>query len=87
MTDVEPEELPRPPSEDSVKCKTGQELLSVAKDVYTGRIQEAIKESVKDKETPAARASEEKAAATGAKPLKYNALLEKVGFKAGFNLS
>lgn len=40
-------ELPKSPHE-SIKAKTGQDLLNIAKDVYSSRIQEAIKEHNKE---------------------------------------
>lgn len=40
-------ELPKCPNE-SIKCKTGQDLLNIAKTVYSSRIQEAIKEHSKE---------------------------------------
>lgn len=41
--EIEESDLPKSPME-SVKVKTGQDLLNIAKDVYSSRIQEAIKE-------------------------------------------
>lgn len=46
LKEIEEAELPKAPRDDSIKCKTGQELLSIAKDIYSSRIQEAIKNSV-----------------------------------------
>jgi len=40
-------ELPKSPNE-SIKVKTGQDLLNIAKDVYSSRIQEAIKVHAKE---------------------------------------
>lgn len=48
---LEQAELPKSPNE-SVKVKTGQDLLNIAKDVYSSRIQEAIKEHNKEATTP-----------------------------------
>jgi chromatin licensing and DNA replication factor 1 len=39
-------ELPKPPKDESIKCKTGQELLNIAKVIYSSRIQDAINKSV-----------------------------------------
>jgi len=47
--DIEESELPKSPNE-SVKVKTGQDLLNIAKDVYSSRIQDAIKEHNKEAE-------------------------------------
>lgn len=47
---IEQAELPKSPNE-SIKVKTGQDLLNIAKDVYSTRIKEAIKEHV-GKDTP-----------------------------------
>lgn len=41
--EIETSELPKSPNE-SIKAKTGQDLLNIAKDVYSSRIQEAIKD-------------------------------------------
>lgn len=41
--DIEASDLPNSPNE-SIKAKTGQDLLNIAKDVYSSRIQEAIKD-------------------------------------------
>lgn len=48
---LEEAQLPKSPNE-SVKVKTGQDLLNIAKDVYSSRIQEAIKEHNKEATTP-----------------------------------
>lgn len=40
---IQESELPKSPNE-AVKCKTGQDLLNIAKDVYSARIKEAIKD-------------------------------------------
>lgn len=40
-------ELPKSPNE-SIKVKTGKDLLNIAKDVYSSRIQEAIKDHAKE---------------------------------------
>jgi chromatin licensing and DNA replication factor 1 len=40
---IEESELPKSPNE-SIKVKTGQDLLNIAKEVYSSRIQDAIKE-------------------------------------------
>ena len=36
--EIEESELPKPPVDDSIKCKTGQELLSIAKDIKSARV-------------------------------------------------
>ena len=46
--EIEIAELPRPPSQDSVECKTGKELLNIAAAIYSSRIQEAIKATVEE---------------------------------------
>ena len=51
LKEIEESELPKPPTDDSIKCKTGQELLSIAKTIYSSRIQEAIKTTVEPLET------------------------------------
>lgn len=38
LKEVDESELPKPPNDDSVKCKTGQELLTIAKDIYSSRV-------------------------------------------------
>jgi hypothetical protein len=43
---LEESELPKPPKDESIKCKTGQELLNIAKVIYSSRIQEAINKTV-----------------------------------------
>jgi len=45
VAEIESAELPKSPN-DAVKVKTGQDLLNIAKSVYSSRIQEAIKEYV-----------------------------------------
>jgi len=45
LSPIQESELPKSPNE-SVKCKTGQDLLNIAKDVYSNRIKEAIKDHV-----------------------------------------
>lgn len=51
LKEVEEAELPKPPIDDSIKCKTGQELLSIAKDIYSSRIKEAISKTIPNEET------------------------------------
>ena len=38
LKEIEESELPKPPTDDSIKCKTGQELLSIAKTIYSSRV-------------------------------------------------
>jgi hypothetical protein len=45
VNEIEESELPKPPVDESIKCKSGQELLNIAKDIYSSRIQDAIKSS------------------------------------------
>lgn len=47
VEEIETSDLPKSPNE-SIKAKTGQDLLNIAKDVYSSRIQEAIKEHSKE---------------------------------------
>ena len=46
MKPVDESELPKPPKDESIRCKTGQELLNIAKVIYSSRIQEAINKTV-----------------------------------------
>ncbi|CAF0851365.1 unnamed protein product [Brachionus calyciflorus] len=46
LTDLPESDLPKAPVDQSIKCKTGQELLNIARDIYSSRIQDAIKNSV-----------------------------------------
>lgn len=48
---LEEGQLPKSPNE-SIKVKTGQDLLNIAKDVYSSRIQEAIKEHNREATVP-----------------------------------
>ena len=43
---IDESELPKPPKDESIKCKSGQELLNIAKVIYSSRIQEAINKTV-----------------------------------------
>jgi chromatin licensing and DNA replication factor 1 len=47
--DIEQSELPKPPND--LKCKTGQDLLGIAKEVYSNRIKNAINSVVVDSTT------------------------------------
>ena len=38
VKEIDESELPKPPIDDSIKCKTGQELLNIAKDIYSSRV-------------------------------------------------
>lgn len=38
LEDIEASELPRPPTNESIKCKTGQELLSIAKNIHSAKV-------------------------------------------------
>jgi hypothetical protein len=38
LKEIEEAELPKPPIDESIKCKTGQELLNIAKDIYSSRV-------------------------------------------------
>jgi hypothetical protein len=38
LKEIEEAELPKPPIDDSIKCKTGQELLNIAKNIYSSRV-------------------------------------------------
>lgn len=38
LAEIEQAELPKPPTDDSIKCKTGQELLNIARDIYSSRV-------------------------------------------------
>jgi chromatin licensing and DNA replication factor 1 len=38
VREIEEADLPKPPIDDSIKCKTGQELLSIAKDIKSARV-------------------------------------------------
>lgn len=38
LKEIEEAELPKPPTDESIKCKSGQELLSIAKDIYSSRV-------------------------------------------------
>ncbi len=49
VQEIEESELPKSPNE-GVKVKTGQDLLNIAKNVYSSRIQEAIKDFVGNEE-------------------------------------
>lgn len=46
---IEEAELPKSPN-DAIKCKTGQDLLNIAKDIYSSRIKEAIKDHLSQSE-------------------------------------
>jgi len=50
IKEIEEAELPKPPTDESIKCKSGQELLSIAKDIYSSRIKEAIQTTVQAEE-------------------------------------
>lgn len=38
VKEVDEAELPKPPVDDSIKCKTGKELLDIARDIYSSRV-------------------------------------------------
>ncbi len=38
MKDIEAAELPLPPVDESIRCKTGQELLNIAKEIKSARV-------------------------------------------------
>jgi len=47
LPDITESELPRPPTDQAIKCMSGTALLNIAKEIKSSRIQTAIQESTK----------------------------------------
>lgn len=85
LGEIEEAELPKPPVDDSIKCKTGQELLNIAKEIKSARLEKAIKEGlIAEADVKKSDSMTKKETTDGSsekKDTKYNALLERIRSK------
>lgn len=94
LPEISESELPKAPVDQSIKCKTGKELLNIAKDIYSSRVQDAIKNTVvPNEEKPVAEKPSKEDDLTlnpdqkvinklkEKKETSYNALLDKIRAK------
>lgn len=87
VPDIEASELPQPPNE--IKCKTAEDLISIAKEVYSVRVQSAINELLVQQQSTSTQTQTQtkqilietttnQTSLQAKQKASYNALLEKV---------